>query len=126
MSTKKIGTFQLGTRNVDLIVNTQDSSGCLWFRPNNKSNAAIQVGINGTVSEVCDTLLHEAMEFALAELRCRYSCQPGFNRGNDDYIFHVTHPQFSDACAMASSFQQQALLPLLKARKKLHDKVKKK
>lgn len=106
---KAIGVFDIGCDAVTLFADPVLSGGSFDLRAKR-----ITVGTGGEWWETLCTLLHEAMEYAAAQLGVRYLPSVGVSPGHDDYLFVMTHPQFSEVVARAARFAAAAD-PLLQA-----------
>ena len=60
-------------------------------------------------------LLHEAMEYAIDNHKCRYRRTCDFASGSDGVSFHFDHTQFSMACDDVGRFLTAALPDMSKA-----------
>lgn len=104
---KKIGTYQLGWRWVDLYLDNNGEGASFEIMPDNpkKSGAKIVIGNAGQdVAECWKTLCHEAMELALTDCMARFRHDEAFSRASDMYYFFCHHNQFTEATAMLGSF----------------------
>lgn len=119
------GAFYLGAERVRLMVENDNSDGCFYFCYEDGGVPVICVGINGNWNRTVSILMHEAMEFVLTRLQCRYQCSDDMGRDHSEYTFHMRHYQFSDACAKVSEFMAGALPELSRAHKANQPKAKK-
>lgn len=53
--------------------------------------------------------MHEALEVALIDNNCRYVPNMNYAQSDDQFLFVMTHPQFSQAVAQAAEFVTQVL-----------------
>ena len=114
MRQKIIGIFSLGFEDCELVLR-EGTGGEFYNCPGKGEIPRVKIGAD--VKEWRDlvaVLLHEAMEFALNRLRCRYSCSYDFGNDAGGYIFVLDHPQFSDCCARAAEFLALSLPVLAK------------
>jgi len=113
-----VGTYQLGLRNIKVFADPNTASGSVIMMPENKGVAEVNVGIAKSWAETVSTFLHEAFELSFIDLNGRYSQSPGFCQEASDFIFLVTHNQFSDAGERVSELLVKALPALEKIYKK--------
>lgn len=109
MRDQHIGTYDIGSENVRLIV-TGGCGGEFGMYP----SPTIWVGIHpSNWNLVWETLLHETAEFAALRLYARYSLDNHMASDHGSYFFAFSHSTFSDICAKVAIFTVPAL-PMLR------------
>jgi hypothetical protein len=106
---KKIGRYELGIRKVD--VYGRPGTGGDFSRAT-EENGIAEINVGMEEKEWADTisiLLHESAELAIYDMRCRYNPDPDFSRDHGNYIFLLTHEQFSEIIARVAWFISRAL-----------------
>jgi hypothetical protein len=106
MKQKTVGVYELGWEQVELVLR-EDTGGEFYFIPETGKNAIprIKIGADyGYWKEVVNVVLHEAMEFALSRLGCRYNPSEDISRDHAAYLFSFCHTTYSQACAMVAEF----------------------
>ncbi len=113
-----LGTFPLGPRNVEVFVDRAHGNGS-FAGP----ESGMEIGLaHQDFATVMGVLVHEAMEFAMMDIRCRWTPAPDISHGHDGYLFVMTHPQFGEASARVGEFLA-AMVPTLYAAWKQEQKV---
>jgi hypothetical protein len=110
---KKVGVFKLGPENVELWVDPAISGGTFNLCPRSGGMAEIRIGVN----EQIEVLIHELFEFCAARLQLRFIAAPSFTRSHADYLFVMTHEQFTEVAARVGCFMSDAI-PKLKLKLK--------
>jgi hypothetical protein len=96
--------YELGYNLVALDLAAGEMGGSFWLLKND-IGPVIKVGLNYEKWEsVVAVAFHEAMEFALTQLRCRYTPSNELAGDHGSYVFWFDHVTFSEACYMASEF----------------------
>lgn len=102
---KKIGTYELGFRQIHLYVDQKSTSGSVGLR-----SCKMVIGTEDTDWwRVVALLLHEAIEAAAIDLHCRFNDTSDGYSSDDSVVFHMTHPQYSQVIAQAAEFLTSAL-----------------
>lgn len=70
----------------------------------------MEVGLEGEWAAVVGRLVHESMELAASELKLRFEPSDFYARSTVDYLFVMSHQEFSDACDWAGDFISKVLL----------------
>lgn len=110
---KILGTLPLGYELVQLVARG-DTGGEFHLCSPRTKGGVITIGVeHEDFSEVVGTLLHEAIEYSLARMGCRYVDSNDMGHDHAAYVFMMTHPQFSDALAKSATFVEPAI-PLLR------------
>lgn len=118
MPEKKVGKVPLGCFEVDLYLDCKLAGGTCSM-----TDRKVVVGLAMEEWPDCvSVVMHEAMEYAMADLQLRFLPCWSASQANDDYTFHMTHPQFSEAMARAAMFVTKALPIIAAAWNKLHKK----
>ena len=113
MKQRIVGVFSIGFEDCQLVL--REGTGGEFFNcPGKAKIPRIKIGADTRWGEVVAAVLHEAMEFTLNRLRCRYDCSYDLAQDHAGYVFMATHPQFSDACSRSALFLAEC-----------HDKLKK-
>lgn len=71
---------------------------------------------------ITEVLLHEALELAAARLHLRYGNMPSMSRSSADYLFVMTHEQFTEVVARVALFMHAAHPAVLKSAKTINRK----
>lgn len=104
MKQKIIGVYPIGIIQVQLVLR-EGVGGEYYTFPETGSLSRIKVGADHKQwRDVVGVLLHEAMEFTAMHLALRYAPAPDLSMDNGNYLFVMTHTQFSDVCARAGEF----------------------
>lgn len=115
----RIGTFQLGHRNVELFAVPEDFGGEFYFAPDRKSIPRIKVGLDAKHWDECVTwLLHETIEFSMCDKDLRFAHSGKSNYDTGDFCFHFDHSQFGRICSDVAIFMTAALPELSTAYRK--------
>lgn len=119
MKQKIIGTYELGHEYVQLVAILDESGGEFYFQPEKNQVARLKVGLDYRDWDSCvSTFLHEAFEFALTRHKCRMRASGDLVNDHADYLFVLSHCQFSQICGEVGLFTAQALPELAGAYKK--------
>jgi hypothetical protein len=116
---KYIGSFDAGTRNVEVYACAEDEAH-FHMQPSTKKQATIMVGINPAWPIVMGNFLHEILEFTYADMGLRFVPAPDVSRDNGNYFFSMYHTPFSEAAARAGLFLSEAVPSLQQYWKKVH------
>lgn len=108
----KVGLFGLGMRKVLLTLRPGEGRGAWFSTFNDDGIAEIAVGVDKDSDwpGLCGALLHEATELAYTEMGLRYGNAPDFSNDTGNYLFSMTHTQFSEATARVGVFMSFALV----------------
>lgn len=106
--TKLIGKYELGLRDFKLYASTHHCSGSANLR-----NCEIFVGCSAEWKDTVNVLMHEALEVALIDNNCRYVPNMNYGQSDDQFMFIMSHPQFSQSVAQAAEFVTQVLPDLM-------------
>lgn len=117
----RVGTFDIGCENVDIMVRA-DLGG--EFVTNPKSIMWIGIGTRDW-SFVLQTLLHEAMEFVAFRTQSRFTMDGNHSIDHASYVFMFDHCKFADMCARVASFIVAATPVLREAWDAYHNPRKK-
>jgi len=119
MKQKIIGVYPCGGEEVQLILR-EGTGGEFYTMPGKGCIARIKVGADAGHgwSFLVGTLMHEVMEFSMTRAGLRYGPAPDYSLDNGNYLFVMTHTQFSEASARAAMFLAAALPDLSGAWKK--------
>lgn len=111
---KLIGTYNLGSENVRLYM-TGESGGCFYAAPKPADTAKIEVGADHAEWwQTAAVLIHEVTELAYYRHGLRYAQTPDYAADNGNYMFIMSHTDFSEASARASIFIATAMPALEK------------
>lgn len=121
----KLGRWALGIREVDLY--WRKGTGGSFNRAASETGIGeIAVGIDEPRWEdEVSALLHETAEFAMYDMRRRFNPDPDYSRDHGNYLFVLTHEQFSEAMARVAWFAASALPRLAAVYNKEHKKKRK-
>ena len=72
------------------------------------------------------SLLHEALELTIVQIRCRYELNDDSSGDNGNLMFIMSHTDFSEASHRTAIFLSECLPDFAKAWKEWHKPVKKK
>ncbi len=115
MKQKIIGVYPMGLAQVELVLR-EGNGGEFYTFPEKGKVARIKVGADQKQwRDVVGVLLHEAFEFTAMQLALRYAPAPDLSRDNGNYLFVMTHTQFSDVSARAGEFISCCLPDLARA-----------
>jgi hypothetical protein len=110
-----VGTYDLGDEVVGLLAEIGGTGGCFHVahtaadgKPKHSKCLQIPyivVGINyRRWCEVLEVLLHEVFELLYTRLGVRFRPSDGWSRSHADYLFNMTHEQFTEAIARSGGF----------------------
>lgn len=107
----KLGVFPLGTNRVALFADPNNASASFSAPDDDQiGDTKMVIGIKASRWEkVLTGLLHEAGELTALELRLRYAPDVDFGEGCDQYLFVMTHPQFSEMTARVAWFASKVI-----------------
>lgn len=126
MGRTKVGQYDLGTRRVNLFIDTDDQGGHFLTKDSPHGMAEITVGLkNNRWGMIVSILLHEALEFQFMETGSRYIPNPDYACANDGYAFFMDHNGFSQAVTRTGEFLADVLTDLIKAVRAARKKPKK-
>ena len=109
MKQKIVGSYLLGDEYVELVMR-EDTGGEFYLTPEDGHIARIKVGADyESWDDVVRTLLHEALELAAARIGARYYPQDDHGGDTHNYLFVMSHGDFSDACGRVAMFLVSAL-----------------
>jgi hypothetical protein len=108
-----VGTYRLGAFNVTLYLR-DGTGGEFYYAPDEKNPPRMNVGQEGGWHQVVGTLIHEAAEFSLSNMRCRYELDEN-QPSSDRFHFFANHYQFSTMSLDVGMFVAQSLPDLSKA-----------
>ena len=116
-----VGNYDLGPESVQLVL--RGGSGAdFYMNPGDGCSARIKIGMDGHNQHewggIVGMLLHEALELSMTRMGLRYTPVPDYSFDNGQYLFAMTHTQFSEASARAAMFMASALPDFASARKK--------
>jgi hypothetical protein len=115
-----VGVYYFGHDQAQLVLREGTGGEC-YVTPEKGSIARIKVGADEKQwSGMVAVLLHEVTELASAKMGLRW--HPSDNIGNDngEFLFAMTHPQFSELSARAADYLAESLPDLSAAWKKWH------
>ncbi len=121
---KILGVYEFGYEQVQIVL--REGTGAeFYFMPEKGSVPRIKIGCDYKEWRCIITILqHEALEFALTRLMCRYECAEDMSKDHSAYLFVMTHQQMSDACAKVADLMSNCLPDLAEAWKKWNKKGK--
>jgi len=116
MKQKIIGVYPCGGEDVQLVLR-EGGGGEFYTTPEKGHVARIKVGADSGHGWpfLVGTLMHEVMEFAMTRAGLRFTPAPDYSLDNGNYLFAMTHTQFSEAVMRAAMFVAAALPDLAKA-----------
>lgn len=115
MKQKIIGTYRLGWVEVQLVLR-EGGGADLFFQPGDIHYARMKIGADqDSWGRIVGSVMHEAGEYVMSQICCRYYHNDDFTRGNDGFMFILTHPQFDDVCCRAGLFLAECESDLCKA-----------
>lgn len=113
MKQKLIGHYELGVVSVSIFLREGDGAE-YYTHPEPGHTPRIKVGVSGNWEQVVARLLHEAMEYAIDNHKCRYRQTMNFQGASDGVSFHLDHSQFSMVCDDVGRFLTAALPAMAK------------
>lgn len=124
MKSKLLGRYRLGRGYVRVLI-TGDGSGCFYVFPDDQSIPTIEIGLNDKFFErALEVAMHEAMELCFHVMGCQLEPAGNQTLSNDGYVFHCTHPQFSEAVSRVACFIAHIYCDLQRAHRKYHRQKK--
>jgi len=114
-----VGTYEAGWEQIELVL-CEGYSGRFYFIPKEKNKPPrIEVGADhDKFIDVLDVLIHEIDEYVMSKMGLRYRPTETVTNSHDNYIFHMTHMQFTDKTSRISEFIYHSTKPLHQAWKK--------
>jgi len=104
MKQKVIGSYLIGGEYAELVLR-EGTGGEFYLTPEEGHIPRIKVGADySDWQDVLGVLIHEAVEMALARVKCRYTPEDDFGDDHLGFLFVVEHKDFSDACSRAGMF----------------------
>lgn len=118
-----VGFFHLGRTPVRLLLDqSMAGSGSFNMNPDDGGTSEIRVSLTDSLGfeYTMAVLMHESMEFCLANMGCRYCACSAMNNGNSsDWMFVMDHQLFDRAVVDSTRFLLDCIEPLRKAAKKI-------
>lgn len=115
----KLGVFPLGNINIDVFLDWDKREGSYYFSPDLTSKPRIRVGMGyDHFVECAEVIHHEALEYILDSLKCRFQPTGPWGHDHANYIFHFNHGQFVTAVEQLTWFSKFAMPALKKAWKR--------
>lgn len=109
MRQRIVGSYLLGDEYVELVLR-EDTGGEFYLTPEDGHIARIKIGAGYLAwPDVVRTLLHEAMELALARIKVRFYPEDDHGGDTHNYLFILSHGDYSDACGRVAVFLVAAL-----------------
>ena len=109
MIQRVIGTYSFGFEDCQLVLRN-GTGGEFYNCPGRGEVPRIKIGADEKEwKDVVGVLLHEAMEFSMNRLGCRYEDSYDLGRDMSAYLFVMRHQTFSDCCARAGDFVSSCL-----------------
>lgn len=110
----RVGTYPLGSENVDLYALPDSFDGFFYCRPDDVSPGRIKIGLKSDHwDEIVSVLLHETFEMLCAKQRHRYE-KSGVHGDHASYTFIFNHSDFTELCQSQATFIARALPDLSK------------
>lgn len=104
-----VGRFRLGHRWVQLYVMPDSNGGTGEFAPQDPQICTIKIGVSDPWNDTVGTLLHEAAEVVMHDLRHAYKHAGSVDFGTGTFIFHMDHVQYSEVMQRVGHFIAAAL-----------------
>lgn len=115
-----VGTYEIGYDQVEIVLRDGDG-GEFYLIPEKGRVPRINIGADHTDwRDVVAVLLHEAFEFALERLRCRYIRTDLVVNDHNGYLFIVDHITFSESCQRVAELISVALPDLAREWERWH------
>ena len=109
-----VGTYEIGYDQVEIVLR-EDLGGEFYLIPEKGSIPRIKIGADHKDwRDVVAVFLHEAYEFVLEKLRCRYEKTDIVVGDHNGYLFILDHLTFSEACQRVAELATSALPNLKK------------
>lgn len=119
-----VGAFRLGHHPIQIVIR-EDNGGEFYFEPELGEIGRIKVGVDCAWIDVVDVLLHELVEYWLADKGKRYNPTSDSSASHDTYLFCFSHPDLSIMTHDVGVFIAESLPSIGDAYKKWHAKKKK-
>lgn len=94
---KKIGQYGLGPETIHVYADPSSKGGSLHSLES--GGVKVVVGTDQEWPNTIGVLVHELVELALSQLRCRWVPDIDLALASDGYLFTADHAEFSEACA---------------------------
>ncbi len=94
--------YCIGIENVRLYALPKDGGGSFTLAPADLGCAEIEVGLNVSIFDCVNILLHESFEFACVRKSIRFDPSCSSNFGHDGYHFFMSHNQMTEVICMQS------------------------
>lgn len=105
----RLGAFQLGNLNVDVILDWDRAGGELWLRGSGSGLPRLRIGCDNTWGDSVGVLVHEAAEMILVIENARYRLTDKWGQNHADYVFHFDHNIFTRLSDMLGIFLVEVL-----------------
>lgn len=126
MKDKLVGHYQTGNHNCRLII-TAGTGASFNLCPGKKSTAEIKIGGEEKKFQyIIESLVHEIVEFTMAEKQVRFDHADGLCWTGDRYYFFMNHRQFAEVATISGTFIESCYADLKKAWLEFKRKPKKK
>lgn len=109
-----VGYYQAGYDTVEIRL-VAGSNGCFYNVPKVGKVGLIEIGIDSVnQSQLYNVVLHEITEFVMGKMLLRYA--PTGTKGNDmaEYVFHMSHVQFTEVCARVANVLNACMADVVK------------
>ena len=106
MKQKIVGIYEAGWENIEVVL-MEGLSGEFYFIPETGKNKVPRIKIgadHSTWNKVFDVLLHEIDEYVMSKMGFRFKPSQNLNNSHDDYVFIMTHTQFTEKNARVAEF----------------------
>lgn len=122
MRQKIVGVFSFGFEDCQLVLR-EGTGGEFYNCPGKGEIPRIKIGADVKEwKDIVSVLLHEATEFSMNRLRCRYNRDYDMGFDHAGYMFILDHPTFSDCCARVGEFISLSLPTLAREWEKFKKK----
>ena len=106
MRQKIVGIYEAGWEQVEVVI-MEGQSGEFYLIPEVGKNKVSRVKVgadHNTWHDVLDVLLHEIDEYVMSKMGFRFKPSNNLNNGHEDYVFMMTHTQFTEKNRRVSEF----------------------
>jgi len=112
-----VGVYAAGWEQIEVVLR-EGTGGNFYFIPESGKNKVPCIEIGAGYDKwykVFDVYLHEVDEYVMSKMGLRYRPSDNISDNHDDYIFQMTHTQFTEKNARVAEFICDSTYDLNKA-----------
>ena len=108
MKQKIVGVFPCGFEDIQIVLR-EGTGGEFYNRPGKGEIPRMKLGADDTWEMLVSSFIHEAFEFMMMRLKCRYQDNYAHVLESSGYLFVMDHVTFSDVCSRVGQCATNAL-----------------